>query len=141
MTSFLSSVPDAFLFLLRCYQTILSHYADWRSHDCEGFTKSQQGLSHSFTTLLDAHPDLNADAVACLQSKMLSRKDGKLAVASFAAKLNNDIIPNHAGLKSELVDRHGITSTISCAVAWPCMTQLGLKHGVLKKGLITRGGV
>ena len=136
MTSFLSSIPDAFLFLLRYYQTILSYYADWRSHDCEGFTESQQGLSHSFTILLDAHPDLNADAVAYLQSKMLSRKGGKLTVASFAAKLNNDIIPSHAGLKSELVDRHGITPTISCTVAWRYMTQLGLKYGALKKGLI-----
>ena len=57
-------------------------------------------------------------------------------MASFAAKLNNEIMPSHAGLKSELVDRHGITPTMSCAVAWRHVTQLGLKHGALKKGLI-----
>ena len=120
----------------RYCQALLSCYKDWRSHDCEGFTESEQGNGRAFTALLDAHADLEAGARGYLQRKMLSRKGGKLTVALFAKELNTVIMPAHANKVSALVNKDGVTSCASHTAALRCMVQLGLKCGALKRGLM-----
>ncbi len=42
------------------HRTVMNYYYDWRCHNCTGFTASQKGHNHTFTILIDAHPDLEA---------------------------------------------------------------------------------